>query len=326
MVSLASFEDYLKSEPQAFVQIKEFDADLQEWFTNESLYHFLGYLIFNYKREVSFKDIYSWWKGSHTRNEFCQILKNKASDCLLSGFQPTEEEANNGVTSKSKLLGSIRFNINTNWYVDPNLPSVLILNDILISMRAKSLNRIPVQFFKVNDEDREHISCQTPNEKDLSNKERWKADLKELDKYNDPEINQEKFHNNIQALLKMIDEEEEITKEVKMKIIDSLTQFGLNSIGNIVLLNLSVNRGYGNSAFIAKRIAIINNYFDNRTHNRRSLQSKNAYIRPFTLKTFLSNLNDEAITEEKNNWTLRDIKKNAESIACSVESFINESL
>lgn len=331
-VSLAVFEDYLKKEKKAYAKLKEFEADLQEWFNNTELYHFLGYLIFNHKgkQDVSFTELYAKWKECATRTGFLHEVKRIVSNCILSDFVPTEQEQEDGIrTNREKLIKDIRFNLETNWYVNANLPTILILNDILIAIRATSLNRLPVRYLRVYNEDREHISCQTPNDKELNNKERWLADLTDLEKFEVEDSQKIDFQKSIVQLRMKIQGADEITRDLKQEIIGTLTKFGLNSIGNIVLLNSSVNRGYGNSPFVDKRLAIINNYFDNKTDDVKRVKSRNAYIRPYTLKTFLSNLGGEESEQHtltKDNWRLSDIKANAEAIASAVESFLNEAL
>lgn len=325
-VSLSGFENYLKKEPGAFSLIKEFDAILQEWYNDNALYHYLGYLFFNYKFRVKFTEVFQLWLGSSNRTEFRQAVKKKICECLMLDFKPSEQEKAEGKTNRDILLSSLRFNLTTNWYTHPNLSQILILNDILTSIKSNSLGRIPVSYLKINNEDREHISCQTPNDKELNNKDRWREDLQELELFEFPDNDKAKFLSNICSLKTKIELADEITNELKEEIIESLTQFGLNSIGNIVLLNLSVNRGYRNSPFMAKRVAIINNYFNNNTKDKQSIKSKNAFIRPLTMRTFLSNLDGTENRAEKNNWTLVDIKRNAEIIASAVESFINETL
>lgn len=327
-ISLASFEEYLKKNPDAFSNIKEFNAVLQEWYNDTVLYHFLGYLFFNFKNknDVKFTNIYSLWSGCSSRTDFSRIVKKIAAECLLLGFKPTELDIAEGKRSLDILYESLRFNLSTNWYTHDYLPRILILCDILISIKSKSLSRIPVSFLKINNEDREHINCQTPKDEELNNRKRWIDDLEVLEKYEVHDSDKTKYLSNIQSLKTRIEQADKIDLELKQEIIESLTQFGLNSIGNIVLLNLSVNRGYGNEQFRGKRTAIIDNYFNNTTNSKHRIKSKNAFIRPFTIQTFLSNLNDTDSCAEKNEWTLADIKSNAQSIADSIKSFIEEVL
>lgn len=329
-ISMATFEDYLKSGKDTFKSIKDFHNDMMDWFNTTSLYHYVGYLLFNFKGasvsgfgKIDFRNVYAIWENSPSKNAFLKEIKKLIALCLLKDSESNEDRRKSGISAHEHFVNSIKFNVDTNWYVSPLLPNVLILNDIIISERSKSLERIPASYLRANSEDREHIGCQTPNKNDINNKERWLSDIAELEKFEVPEEQKQSFLANIHNLKNKIQLEDEITDEIKNDIISSLTQFGLNSIGNIVLLNESVNRGYGNGSFVEKRRAILNNYFNEKPDGKRALASKNKYIRPYTLKTFLSNLSSDK--EAKNQWTLSDIKKNANEVATVINTFISES-
>lgn len=326
-ISLDAFEQYLKAGGKTFDAIKDFHNDLMDWYTDVCLYHYVGFLFFNYKDQsvdsfgkVSFKEVYQLWKDNYSKTTFLEQIKKIITSLLLPKL--TKEEAANGDTPEGNLIKSIGFNFDTNWYESPKLPPILILNDIILAERSKSLSRIPPAFLRVNDEDREHISCQTPGKEDLENKDRWLEDIKRLKEFKVPAEKKDAFLLNIKRLEDKINNAEKITEDVKQEIISTLTQFGLNSIGNIVLLNGSVNKGYHNSQFFDKRKAILNNYFNEKPESNRSTSSKNKYIRPFTLRTFLLNLNGGDNETEKNGWTLEDIQRNATQIASVMSEFI----
>lgn len=327
-VSLEAFEQYLKAGGKTFDAIKDFHNDLMDWYSDVNLYHYVGFLFFNYKDKsvdsfgkVSFKDVYQLWKNNYRKTTFLAQVKQIITSLLLPRL--TEEETAAGNTPEENFIKSIKFNFDTNWYESPQLPSVLILNDIIIAERSESLSRIPPAFLRVNNEDREHISCQTPGKEDLENNERWLEDIKQLKKFKVPEEKEDAFLLNIKHLEDKIKNTEKITEDTKQEIISTLTLFGLNSIGNIVLLNGSVNKGYHNSQFFDKRKAILNNYFNEKPESNRSTSSKNKYIRPFTLRTFLLNLKDGESEAKENGWTLEDIQKNANQIASVMSEFIS---
>ena len=75
------------------------------------------------------------------------------------------------------------------------------------------------------------------------------------------------------------------------------------SIGNLVLLHRSRNRGYRNASFNEKKSLIIDDFYTDKFD-----------IRPYTLKVFASNITSE--------WTLKDIKIMANNIADNVERFL----
>ena len=72
----------------------------------------------------------------------------------------------------------------------------------------------------------------------------------------------------------------------------------INSIGNLVLLHLSINRGFGNDYYADKRICVINN-----TENGH-------YVRQHTLKVFVK----QTESSDLNDWTMQDITSNANKI------------
>lgn len=321
-VSVQAFESFIKNGESTFESIKNFHNDLMEWYLNNKLYHYVGFLFFNFKSNTSFKEIYALWNKSESKNSFLSSIKNLIAKSLIAKTEISEEQLKKGITQQDAFIKSIEFNLETNWYEEPLLPAILILNDIFIYERSDSLNRIPASFLRVNEEDREHISCQTPNKQELNNKERWLSDLSHLEEYQVQQDKQALFIENIKRLKERINKADEITQELKREIISSLTQFGLNSIGNIVLLNNSVNRGYRNSPFVEKRKAILNNFFNEKPGSKRKIASKNKFIRPFTLRTFLLNLSEEEQKAEKSNWTMDDIQNNANQIANEIRLFI----
>lgn len=331
-ISFEVFESYLKSSKNdTFKAIKKFHNDMMDWFEDINLYHFVGFLMFHYKgnrqvhsfEEISFKNVYQLWVQQSSKKAFLVKIKQIISSLLLSDVL-SEEQKEKGEDSAKVLLGKIRFNMEANWYVDPKLPSILILNDIILTENSESLNRIPPSFLRVNDEDREHISCQTPGKKDLGNKERWREDIAQLKKFEVAEDKKEAFQAKLEKMEQMIDKEDEITPEIAQNIIEMLTEFGLNSIGNIVLLNESVNRGYHNSPFVEKRVAILKNYFNiKEKEEKKATASKNKFIRPFTLRTFLRNLSEDNPAEINDAWSLIDIQRSADSIAETIEQFIS---
>jgi hypothetical protein len=97
--------------------------------------------------------------------------------------------------------------------------------------------------------------------------------------------------------------EQEVIDDVTSNIIDELNSYGLNSIGNLVLLHSSQNRSYRNASFNTKKSIIIEDYYNNKYS-----------IRPYTLKAFSSN--------HTSMWTLEDIKKSTETLAHDIIDFL----
>ncbi|MSA65862.1 DUF1524 domain-containing protein, partial [Odoribacter splanchnicus] len=88
---------------------------------------------------------------------------------------------------------------------------------------------------------------------------------------------------------------------------------GLNSIGNMVLLDLRINRSYGNADYTHKRTIIFQEYMNQK------------YVRPHTLAVFMKGDIDarEATGIPLNRWTLEDIKRNTDKIAKEIGKNFN---
>lgn len=85
-------------------------------------------------------------------------------------------------------------------------------------------------------------------------------------------------------------------------------RYSLNSIGNIVLLDLSVNRSYGNVPHDQKVARITSEFFGNEH-----------YIRPHTAGVFLDK--DSKVKKEWQ-WGIKEINDNAEKIATTISTFL----
>lgn len=299
---------------EMYSDISRLHHEMQDWFQDNDIYHYLGYLFFIYKGKnlnsngkVTFSYIYkTLWKESKSKNEFKNKLKEQIIYLTFSQYY-TENNTETKEQSQNGFLNSLEKDIKDithNWYNDDRLVSILILVDIISSINSSSINRLPVDYFKVNDEDKEHIRPQTPNKEDLSKKEEWINSIKTLHE-NGKQINTADLLNKLK--------DDSVSENQQNEIIKIFNSFGLNSIGNLVLLNLSVNRGYGNDAYIKKRNKIINNYYSG------------VYIRPHTLEAFIKR---SSIDVEKENipegWTNIDIRNNAENIYKSIEEWIKK--
>ena len=165
---------------------------------------------------------------------------------------------------------------------------------------------LPPQYFKKNLEDIEHIFPQNP--KDKNNKEiinyvkfllkTGELEEKEIDIINlESNLEDEEYKTGLITLL------EEKTSEIKQ-----------NSIGNLVLLHRSLNRGLGNKVYEQKRSKIISFYNDGN------------FIQPHTFKVFVRDfLNDDnvEIYRDKEFWTQDDIEYNVKYIDQQINNFFN---
>ena len=289
---------------EMFDKIMNLHNLLKEWYNNDTTYHYLGYLLFRFKGKVNFRDLYEGWLNCGSKSEFENLLKNKIIDFTLEPYKEDSQTDKNQNQTREELLSDLEKDIKdiyNDWYnKGDELFNILILQDILHCLNSKSIDRLQVKYFTKNKDDKEHIRSQTP---------RWKEETKDRKTWVDFI---EKFEGledkDKDDLKKHIPECVDLNDEQIKKIVQGINKFGLNSIGNIVLLDLSVNRGYGNADYLNKRAAILTNYFSG------------TYIRPHTLRIFMKgNSESEA---DQNVWQLSDIQKNADNIYNSVKDWI----
>lgn len=168
---------------ELYTAILKLHRTLKEWFENTEIYNLLGYLFFNYKgNNVSFSEVWKLWNNNQNENKdsFKEDLKSLVRAKLLSSF----ESNNNDTPEDNKAAVSVFEenikNVNYNWYEDKNLYNILVLMDIIPSDTISLSNRLPVDYFKANSEDKEHIRPQTENEKDTTETENYQGYLNSI--------------------------------------------------------------------------------------------------------------------------------------------------
>lgn len=279
---------------EMYIELKRIYGFVRDWYESDEIYHYLSYLFSNFKSKVNFVAIYKTWENNKGKLSFITELKKEISKYILEIYSSDGE--NNEEPAKEKLKNNLA-NLSFSWYHDKeSLVKILILLDVIYS--CKSNYRLPINYFVSKGEDIEHIGCQTPNEEDLNNKEKWLEYIKKLNDYKF-DIDKGRLDEWWEKLLK----EQEVIDDVTSNIIDELNSYGLNSIGNLVLLHSSQNRSYRNASFNTKKSIIIEDYYNDKYS-----------IRPYTLKAFSSN--------HTSMWTLEDIKKSTETLAHDIIDFL----
>ena len=315
---------------ELYDSVVEMHKNLQEWYEDNQIYHWLGFLFFNFKNrpEVNFRSFYrkwtkwtKWKEEPYTRRvDFLNYIKSIIKDGLLL---PYKNEENDG-REKERLLASI-VNTKEDWYADSNglIDKVLILMDIMICTdtyiynqkkdgNSHKLERIPVDYLKRNNEDKEHIRSCTPNDaegNEIRDKKKWIDHIMNLYIIPSLDDNERLLGEEIIKKLNTFSNEELLDSQIQ-ELNRIMNQYSQNSIGNLVLLNLKINRSYRNNPFQEKIQRIIAEYM-----------RKANYVRPFTLMVFLS-IVDSKMADWR--WTHANIKSNGENIKRQVESFLSK--
>jgi uncharacterized protein with ParB-like and HNH nuclease domain len=314
-IKLGLFEEKSTSAFELYTSIIRLHRTLKDWFEDRSIYHFLGFL-FAHKSDnkIRFNEIWSKWNEiENTRESFIDFLKEKIK---LSVFG--EDQTDEGMTGIGFWLDKIKdYNSDkpTLWKSLPELQKILLVLDVIEHALEKEFG-IPLPYlkpiyFRNQKEDEEHIYPSTPQDitenrfKELTNPiESLKSYLNKLnigyseDKFIVWNIDTTEWEN--------LNDEDKSKKLIELK--DEIhNKRPINSIGNLVLLHLSINRSFGNDYYSDKRAIVIKN------------TETGKYVRQHTLKVFVK----QTDTNDLNEWTMEDITRNADKIHTTLADFFN---
>jgi uncharacterized protein with ParB-like and HNH nuclease domain len=297
---LKLFENSNISSLSLYKELSFLNRTLQDWFKDRELYHLLGYLANNY-RSFSFSKYYNLWLSpNQTRELFIETIKSDIKKYVFGD----EEKVNSGAEFWLQSILNYNGESKTNWYDLQELEKFLVLIDVIeISKNKETLFLSPVHF-KKNNEDKEHIYPCTP--KNIKEIEKCNNEFEAIQTYLSKikDLTADIFpYQELEWNKKEIDEKEEILKNIESKVHEKTP---INSIGNLVLLHYSINRGFGNDYYIDKRASVVNNV------------QNGEYVRQHTLSVFVKGRSNSS---NLNDWNFEDIEKNADFIEQSIRDF-----
>lgn len=273
---------------QEWEKVKECFTTLQDWYEDNTWYHYIGYLI--WKGNTSILEIYEAYKKNR-KTAFTKELK----EMVKRSIGPIEYSEKEGVHS---------FKID--YDSDKGLLRALFLlyNIEFILKKNSSYYLFPFHLFKSEKWDIEHISSQTENP--LQNNEESQTQWLETALASLTKEEQNEFNGN--------DKVKEMSFEAKRNWIvakvgeERIDEEMKNSIGNLTLLSANINRGYGNNVFPAKRKAIVEK------------DSDGAFIPICTKNVFLK------YTTGGNNlrWEERDIHRYTQDIVDVLKDYLTK--
>ncbi len=293
---------------EAWRKVKEVYQTFIYWYEDSSIYHYIGYLIYN---GISIRTIYTECCNK-TKSDTIIALQSLINIMLLNynkgdidGFLKDE----NYEECKRILLF---FNIETSLKQQINQNAKAKNTDIV------SYYKFPFDLYKLNDWDIEHVGSKKDNPlKEVKDKIVWlsfipsiKCDhanwnlivseaedlLKTLTEKKKDEGN--KFHDLYSKTIGIIQKNENDTKD---------------TIDNLALLDSGTNRGYGNALFPTKRKTIIENDINGVFI---PICTKNLFLKYYTS-------NDESNTQWKNSWEDTDRKAYLKAIHDTIDFILN---
>lgn len=264
-----------------YTAVREFHLTMMDWYNHDEIYNLIGYLMYNFKgSKISFELLWNIWLQSESKDDFIFRLKELIKEQIALPFynNDTKDEENTLKNALNELRSSI-LNLQYDWYNNDFTLKFLPLVDIL------------------------------PIEKDV--KKQTKVILSRI---TDPKYfrcnGEDKEH--VRSQKRIIDES--LSEDQKASMIEE-NKVGLNSIGNIVLLVLGVNRSYGNDPHNEKMDRIISEFLIN-----------DWYIRPHTFNVFTSKI--KSIDENGENtqdmyWSNEDMVRTVQDIEKRLVKYLN---
>lgn len=304
-LGLKIFEQSTISALKLYNELMFLHRTLQDWFLDREIYHYLGFLS-HHKKEFRFAEFYKFWLvKDQTKEEFLKELKKEIKRNVF-GLKKNQIDDENIINKLRESILNYEGVNKADWYngkEGESLEKILILMDVIEISGNDKISFLSPSHFKKFNEDKEHIYPCTPK------------NIRELNSENDISSLRSYLRNlNIEEILPYSDKQwkkfTEFEKAEKLKIIEDKihTLTPINSIGNLVLLHYSINRGFGNDYYIDKRVSVVENV------------KNGEYIRQHTLNVFI---NGRSESKDLNNWSFRDIKKNADFIEENIKNFFN---
>jgi uncharacterized protein with ParB-like and HNH nuclease domain len=147
-----------------YKEVKEFHLTLVDWYNDDEIYNLLGYLMYNYKSaSVSFAMLWNEWKLTESKSDFKSKLKRIIREQLA--FAGSDDSTD--IADKLILLRKSITNIAENWYVKDFIIRFLPLLDLIPEKKTVGnsvrtiFKRLNPDYFKCNQEDKEHVRSQT---------------------------------------------------------------------------------------------------------------------------------------------------------------------
>lgn len=222
--------------------VRIFDI-LQDWHEDPELYNMVGYLV---HAGMQLKDIFSLRKQigkDEPRCAFRGLLLNEIAKRLPSMMDVQESKLNLSYSDRKKIRNLLLF------------LDIYQLNKQILAMREKDplfrspTYKFPFDLYVSQAWDVEHVDSLTQNTfKDVAQKEEYlRQAMRALNMPVDDRVERLFSENKYDGLW------EEVYKKNQEKAGDPEL---LDSPGNLVLLDASTNRSYGNDIFAMKRAAI----------------------------------------------------------------------
>lgn len=308
-------EEYVKQEIwNGIISIYEI---LREWYEDSNLYHLIGYYIYINKKNGIDKlseliKIYQNDNYENGKDYFIKDLKQKIIEDL--------KEENKKYLAKNYLgeNENVFYMLNLNYDHDrkTNLSNMLIKKILLLFNICSLTDKVlRFSFYKYKNEEYDIEHIYPSHEKDDIDEENKKKYIELLNEIIEEGIDIKKIDSNEIDINIIKDKLEEVNKCLKIQTLDEKYK---DCIGNLALLNSSINRSFKNDYFIQKRKRIIESIIIKKEisisekGNDSEFIKEKYYILPCTEKVFLKFYSDKI--QQNDVWDENDCIQYIEEI------------
>lgn len=283
---------------------------LKDWFESPALFHWIGYLFFNYKnmKDVTFENIWNLWLEKGDKYDFLTKIKQRIIRHILelpTGIPSSDKKYIDAIKNLISDVSAADYD----WYHDDRLDKILILIELLWLEENNYKNILNVENLRQYEEQREHIrSCQ-PNKKEgeaCRDKQEWISFINKA--YNNKD--DIGMHSELLKLLTSFGEGNDLTEENINAINLRMNKYAQNCIGNMVLLHKHINMSYGNALYREKVERVILEFMNSKW-----------YVRPYTFNIFLKKIED---SDKEWRWTNKNIKDTAIKSSELLSNFLKQ--
>lgn len=295
------------ADPLQWFEVKNTFDILLEWYDNRSLYHLIGYIIYE------------------KLNDIKSVIKqyNKATSKL-------DFKAELTTLIKDKYVDEEKYQLDNLSYETPKQThSILLLFNLISYENSDFSYRFPFHLFKTTFWSLEHIHAQKSEKfETIKQVQDWVVDLKNLNL----NFTKEKEHQqvdidftDIDNCLKLLKDDSPISKKLKgiMNSLETLTNdvFNKHSLENMCLLDGPTNSSFNNDNFTSKRDKLLK--IDAGSYINENGERVKAFIPLTTKNIFLKYYTQDASTFQMSYWGYEDRKQYVAFIEKTLTSFFN---
>ncbi len=294
-------------DPLQWFEIKNTFDILLEWYEDRSLYHIIGYII--YEKLDDIKSIIKQYNKATSKIDFKTTLIKHI---------------------KEKYINSDKYQLeNLSYESSKQTHSILLLFNLISYENSDFSYRFPFHLFKKTPWSLEHIHAQNSEKfETIKQVKDWIIDLKNLNQNFKKEKEHQKIiidFSPIENYLKPLKDSAQISKELKelMNHLETLTNdvFNKHSLENICLLDGVTNSHFNNDNFTNKRDKLLKIDAGNYVNEKGEIVK--AFIPLGTKNIFLKYYTQNTATFQMSYWGYEDRQQYIAYMKNTLTSFFN---